>query len=60
MQMIFALAGLLVVIGAVNCGENSFDAVVLNSNLFGNAKGEAPGSELWWMSKGKIESIVLT
>lgn len=52
MQMIFALAGLLVVIGAVHCGDNSFNAVLLNSKLYDSEA--SPGTPFWWMSKGKI------
>lgn len=48
MYVSLALFGLLFV-GAY-CGESDFDAVVLNSNLFGDQP--ADNSQYWWMSKG--------
>ena len=50
MYVCFALVGLLF-IGA-NCDESDqFNAVVLNSNLFGEQPAEQNG-QFWWMSKG--------
>lgn len=49
MHVYIALAGLFLV--GVNCGESDFDAVVLNSNLFGEQPAENNG-QFWWMSKG--------
>lgn len=52
MHISLAITGLLFVVGA-NCGEKDFDAVVLNSNLFGGTKSDLPeDSPYWWMSKG--------
>lgn len=48
MYVSVALIGLLFV--GVHCGESDFDAVVLNSNLFGDQP--ADNSQYWWMSKG--------
>lgn len=48
MYVSVALVGLLLV--GVQCGESDFDAVVLNSNLFGDQP--ADNSQYWWMSKG--------
>lgn len=48
MYVSLALMGLLLV--GVHCGESDFDAVVLNSNLFGDQP--ADNSQYWWMSKG--------
>lgn len=48
MYVSLALIGLLFV--GAHCGESDFDAVVLNSNLFGNQPAE--NSQFWWMSKG--------
>lgn len=48
MYVSLALIGLLFV--GVQCGESDFDAVVLNSNLFGDQP--ADNSQYWWMSKG--------
>lgn len=48
MYVSVALIGLLFV--GVQCGESDFDAVVLNSNLFGDQP--ADNSQYWWMSKG--------
>lgn len=49
MYVCFALVGLLFV--GANCGESDFNAVVLNSNLFGEQPAEQNG-QFWWMSKG--------
>lgn len=48
MYISLALFGLL--FAGAYCGENDFDAVVLNSNLFGDQP--ADNSQYWWMSKG--------
>lgn len=49
MYVSLALVGLFVV--SVNCAESDFEAVVLNSNLFGGEQ-QAADSPYWWMSKG--------
>ncbi|XP_055321377.1 inactive serine protease scarface [Sitodiplosis mosellana] len=50
MYVCFALVGLFFV--GAHCGEkDQFDAVVLNSNLFGEQPAEQDG-KFWWMSKG--------
>lgn len=49
MYVSLALVGLFVV--SVNCAESDFEAVVLNSNLFGGEQQPAD-SPYWWMSKG--------
>lgn len=50
MYVSLALVGLFVV--SVNCAESDFEAVVLNSNLFGGGEQQAADSPYWWMSKG--------
>lgn len=50
MHLYIALAGLFLV-GVANCAESDFEAVVLNSNLFGEQPAENNG-QFWWMSKG--------
>lgn len=56
--MSLALVGLLLAIGAVSCGESDFEAVVLNSNLFGGSRSDAAeGSPYWWMSKGNLKAF---
>lgn len=48
MYVSLALVGLFVV--SASCAESDFEAVVLNSNLFGEQPAE--NSPYWWMSKG--------
>lgn len=51
MHISLAIVGLFFV--SAQCAESDFEAVVLNSNLFGGSRSDLPAdSPYWWMSKG--------